>query len=89
MCRVLGVARSGFYAWERRAPSARALADAFLTEQVKRIWEASGKTYGARRCHAKLHLESVRIAQARRAADGSRRDLGLAAAQATPDHDPR
>jgi len=65
MCRVLGVARSGFYAWERRAPSARALADAFLTEQVKRIWEASGKTYGARRCHAKLHLEGIRIARKR------------------------
>ena len=62
---MLGVARSGFYAWERRAPSARALADAYLTEQVRRIHAASGKTYGARRCHAKLHLEGIRVGRKR------------------------
>ena len=28
MCRVLGVSRSGFHAWEQRAPSERALVDA-------------------------------------------------------------
>src|SRR4051794_11453265 len=31
MCRVLGVSRSGFYAWERRAPSTRELADRALS----------------------------------------------------------
>jgi putative transposase len=62
---VLGIARSGFYAWERRAPSARALADAYLSEQIHRIWKASGKTYGARRCHAKLRLEGVRVGRKR------------------------
>jgi len=65
MCRVLGVARSGFYAWERRAPSARALADAYLVEQIKRIWKDSRKTYGARRCHAKLRLEGIRVGRKR------------------------
>ena len=38
------VARSGFYAWKTRAPSARALADAYLTEQIKAIWKASRET---------------------------------------------
>lgn len=28
MCSVLGVSRSGYHAWARRAPSARALEDA-------------------------------------------------------------
>jgi putative transposase len=65
LCRVLGVARSGFYAWERRAPSARALADAYLSEQIRRIWKASGKTYGSRRCHAKLGLEGIRVSRKR------------------------
>ena len=33
MCRVLNVSRTGFHNWERRAPSDRALTDAFLTER--------------------------------------------------------
>ena len=37
MCRVLGVNRTSFHAWERRAPSDRALYDAWLTEQIKQI----------------------------------------------------
>jgi hypothetical protein len=37
MCRVLGVSRSGFHAWERRAPSARALEDERLTERIREI----------------------------------------------------
>jgi len=58
---VLGIARSGFYAWERRAPSARALADAWLTDKVKRIHHDSRGTYGSRRCHAQLRHEGVRV----------------------------
>jgi hypothetical protein len=34
MCRLLGVSRSGFHAWERRGPSARALADQALTRRI-------------------------------------------------------
>ncbi|MEX2253634.1 MAG: IS3 family transposase, partial [Thermoleophilaceae bacterium] len=54
MCRVLGVSRSGFYAWLLRAPSARDLADAWLTEKIREVWEGSRETYGSRRCHAEL-----------------------------------
>jgi hypothetical protein len=35
MCRVLHVSRTGFYNWQRRAPSDRALQDAWLTEKIK------------------------------------------------------
>ena len=57
MCRALGVNRTSFHDWVRRAPSDRALTDAFLTEKVKEIHAASQGTYGARRIHAELRLE--------------------------------
>ena len=38
MCRVLGVSRSGFHAWEQRPPSERALADAALTERIREMY---------------------------------------------------
>ncbi len=56
MCEVLDVNRSSFYAWEHRPPSDRALSDAWLTEQIKEIWEENRKVYGARRIHAELRL---------------------------------
>ena len=34
MCRVLGVSRSSFHAWQARPPSARALEDERLTERI-------------------------------------------------------
>ncbi len=37
LCEVLGVSRSGFRAWVRRAPSDPRLADAWLVEQIKEI----------------------------------------------------
>jgi putative transposase len=54
MCRVLGVSRSGFYAWLKRGPSARAKANATLLEAIEEIHEESDKTYGAPRIHAEL-----------------------------------
>ena len=57
MCRPLGVNRTSFHDWERRAPSDRALSDAWLTEKIKQIHAASDDTYGARRVHAELRLE--------------------------------
>ena len=57
MCRVLGVNRTAFHNWERRAPSDRALSDAWLTERIKRIHEDSRGVYGAPRIHAELRME--------------------------------
>jgi putative transposase len=56
MCRVLEVNRTSFHDWERRAPSDRALSDAWLTERIKQVHAASDGTYGARRVHAELRL---------------------------------
>ena len=54
MCRVLEVSRSGFYAWRKRAPSARARANAALLDAIQEIHAESDKTYGAPRVHAEL-----------------------------------
>jgi hypothetical protein len=37
MCRALEVNRTSFHGWEHRAPSDRALTDAFLTEKIREI----------------------------------------------------
>ena len=65
MCRLLGVSRSGFHAWERRPPSDRALADAWLVERITTIHRGSRGTYGARRIHAALAQQGVRVGRKR------------------------
>ena len=66
MCRVLGVSRAGFYAWERRAPCDRELSDAWLTDKIKAIHARSKGTYGSRRIHAELRLEhGIRVGKKR------------------------
>jgi putative transposase len=57
LCRVLGVSRAGFYAWQARPPSARAVADQQLTDQIRAIHVRSRATYGAPRIHAELRLD--------------------------------
>lgn len=54
MCRVLGVSRSGYHAWAKRKPSARALEDARLTERIREIHALNRKVYGSPRIHAEL-----------------------------------
>lgn len=54
MARALGASKSGYHAWLRRPPSARALADAALLKRVRTVHAASRQTYGAPRVHAGL-----------------------------------
>jgi putative transposase len=66
MCRVLGVSRTAFQNWQRRAPSDRALQDAWLTERIKLIHDESRGVYGAPRIHAELRLEhGIRVGRKR------------------------
>ena len=55
-CELLGVSRSGYYEWATRAPSDRALTDAWLLERIREIHAANRKVYGAPRVHAELRL---------------------------------
>jgi putative transposase len=65
-CELLGVSRSGFYDWLHRAPSNRALSDAWLVERIKAIHAANRGVYGARRIHAELRLaEGIRVGRKR------------------------
>jgi putative transposase len=65
MCRLLGVSRSGFHAWERRAPSQRALHDAWLVERIRTIHAHSRETYGSPRVHAELRRQGLRVGRKR------------------------
>jgi putative transposase len=65
MCRVLGVSRSGFHAWEQRPLSERALVDARLTGRIREIHARSRDSYGVRRVHLELRYEGVRVGRKR------------------------
>jgi len=66
MCRALGVNRTSFHDRERRPPSDRALSDAWLTEKIKQIHEASRRVYGAPRIHAELRMgHGIRVGRKR------------------------
>jgi putative transposase len=65
MCRALKVSKSGFYGWRDRAPSARARADAALSEKIICIHRDSRETYGAPRIHFELRTLGVRCARKR------------------------
>ncbi len=47
MCRLLRVSPSGYYAWRRRAPSRRAIANARLVDAIRAIHAASDGAYGS------------------------------------------
>ena len=49
MCRVLDVSSSGYYAWAKRAPPARAASDAALIKRIGAVHAASHGTYGGPR----------------------------------------
>jgi len=66
MCRVLGVSRSGFHAWERREPSARRREDERLLERIREIHALNRRVYGSPRIHAELRMaDGVRIGRKR------------------------
>ena len=77
MGRVLGVSTQGYYAWLKRPPSARAEADAALTEKIRQIHEDSEGPYGVPRIHAELAAgRRLCLPQANRSSDESRRPCG-------------
>ena len=54
LCRMLGVSKSGYFAWRSRPPSERRRQDALLTEKIRQIHSMSRETYGYPRVHAEL-----------------------------------
>jgi putative transposase len=73
LCRMLGVSKSGYYAWRGRPPSERSRQDALLIEKIREIHSRSRETYGYPRVHAEMRSLGVscgrrRVARLMRAA---------------------
>jgi len=94
LCRVVAVSRQGYYAWRRRPPSKRELADRQLAERIRQIHADSEQIYGAPRVYSELRLgDGIRVGKKRvarlmrqlaiRGADGRRGGVR------TTVHDPR
>ena len=75
MCRCLAVSRSGYYAWRKRPPSARAEQDARLGVEIAASHRASRRTYGSPRILRDLREEGHRVSRKRVAR--LMRELGL------------
>ena len=54
MCRVLRVARSGFYAWRKRKPSPRSQRRQQLIEKIRVVHRQNQELYGSPRVHRAL-----------------------------------
>lgn len=64
-CRVLGVSSSGYYAWLKRQPSKRAIANQNLLNDIRRIHWDNHKRYGSPRVLAALRAEGKNIGKSR------------------------
>jgi len=65
MCRVLAVARSGYYEWRKQPLSARKMADLLLLMHIRDIFAESRKTYGSCRIQAVLAEQGLRCSRKR------------------------
>lgn len=61
ICRVLGVARSGYYAWLRRGVSARQVRRERLVRQIRRVHAEHRFVYGSPRVHRVLVSQGERV----------------------------
>lgn len=78
LCRVLGVSKSGYYAWRNRPPSAHRQYDLKLQEVMGALHQGHRRSYGA----ARLHRELVRNGHlcSRRRVNRLMREMGIKAA---------
>jgi hypothetical protein len=67
LCRQLGVARSGFYAWRQRqqAPGKRAAENTWLTAEIQAVFGEHRGFYGSPRIHQELWASGRRIGRHR------------------------
>ena len=65
LCDALGVSRSGFYAWKRRPPAARAASDEQLAVEIAATHAKSTRRYGSPRIHRALRKRGIRVGRKR------------------------
>ena len=59
MCRLLGVSRSGWYAWRQRSPSTRAVENERLLVHIRAVYSESRRRYGSPRIYRELRKRGV------------------------------
>jgi transposase InsO family protein len=67
LLRVLDIAESTYYDWVNRAeqPSDRRAVDLGLLSNIREMWEASGRTYGADRVWRQLRRDGIAVGRKR------------------------
>jgi putative transposase len=65
MHKVLGVSRSGYYAWRKRPVSAREMANRELYKKIEAVYNESHETYGSPRVYRQLKKEGVACSENR------------------------
>jgi transposase InsO family protein len=65
LCEVLGVSRSGYYAWKGRPAPARVVEDAELVVEIKAAHEVGRGNYGSPRVHRELRAKGRRVGKKR------------------------
>jgi putative transposase len=65
LCKVLDVSRSGFYASQRRGPSARVLKDEKLAVAIAAAHKVGRGAYGSPRVHKELKADGVAVGRKR------------------------
>jgi putative transposase len=63
ICRLLPIAPSTYYARKQRPPSARAVRDARLKAEIRRVYDDNFGVYGARKVWRQLHREGSPVAR--------------------------
>jgi putative transposase len=63
ICQVLPIAPSTYYQHRRRRPSARAVRDAKLKAEIRRVHRDNFGVYGARKVWRQLHREGITVAR--------------------------
>jgi putative transposase len=64
-CRILGVSRSGFYAWRHRAQSPREQANQHLWQKIEAVIQRSGSGFGYRQITKQVVDEGVSVSKNR------------------------
>ncbi|WP_394846013.1 IS3 family transposase [Pendulispora brunnea] len=65
LCKVLGVSRSGYYAWASRPTPSRERSDAQLAVEIATTHKRSRDTYGSPRVHRDLRARGIRVGKKR------------------------
>jgi len=75
ICAVCGIAPQTYYAAKSRPPSARAVRDAELKVEIRRVYDANLQVYGADKIWDQLNKDGIRVGRCR--VERLMREMGL------------